>query len=158
MQIDSGLDRCCAEVGARYLELFAGTTTAGWESPQGTVETLEALSGRVRLALLTGNPEPIARARTERLGLARFFPEGQGAFGCEREDRSELIALARERAGGWPADRTVEVGDTPTDVASARAAGIRSVAVCWGRFDREELAGADAYVDEMPELLRALPL
>jgi hypothetical protein len=35
----------------------------------------------------------------ERLGLARFFAAGSGAFGCESESRSELIALARARAG-----------------------------------------------------------
>jgi hypothetical protein len=35
----------------------------------------------------------------ERLGLATYFPPGQGAFGCEREQRTELFALALERAG-----------------------------------------------------------
>ena len=157
-EIDARLDRCCAEIGTRYVELLAGASTRGWASPPGTLETLESLSGRARLALLTGNPEPIARSRMERLGLARFFPPGAGAFGCEREHRRDLIALARERAGEWPADRTVEVGDTPADVASAKAVGIRSVAVCWGRFDREELSGADAYVHGMPELVRSLRL
>jgi phosphoglycolate phosphatase-like HAD superfamily hydrolase len=64
-----------------------------------------------------------------RLGLERFFAEGQGGFGCDAEERDELIAVARERAGGWPAARTVEIGDTARDVETARAAGIRSIAV-----------------------------
>jgi phosphoglycolate phosphatase-like HAD superfamily hydrolase len=78
---------------------------------------------------LTGNPKQMARARLERLGLARFFPRAQGAFGCESESREELIALARRRAGGWPAARTVEIGDTPRDASSSRAAGIGSITV-----------------------------
>jgi phosphoglycolate phosphatase-like HAD superfamily hydrolase len=92
------------------------------------------------LALLTGNPEPVARARLERLGLARFFPAGQAAFGCERESRGELIALARARAGDWPAERTVEVGDTAVDVSSAREAGIRSLRVGAGTSLTDALA------------------
>ena len=65
----------------------------------------------------------------ERLGLERFFPPGEGAFGCDTESRVELIELARARAGGWPAEATVELGDTRRDAESARAAGIRAIHV-----------------------------
>ena len=88
----------------------------------------------------------------QRLGLAGFFPQGQGAFGCEGDERADLIALARARAGDWPAGRTVEVGDTPADVSGTHAAGARSVAVLWGRLTRADLAGADAYVESMADL------
>ena len=132
---DAGLDArdlapWCAEFTNRYLELLSDADTSGWQAAPGAEESLALLqaSGR-RLALLTGNPEPVARARLERLGLGRFFPAGQGAYGCEAESRTELIALARARAGDWPAERTVEVGDTAVDVSSAREAGIRSLRV-----------------------------
>ncbi len=132
---DAGIDepelgRWCEELAHRYLELLGNAETNGWRAAPGAEEALARLQqAGHRLALLTGNPEPVARARLERLGLARFFPEGQGAFGCEAESRAELIALARARAGDWPADRTVEVGDTAVDVSSAREAGIRSLRV-----------------------------
>jgi phosphoglycolate phosphatase-like HAD superfamily hydrolase len=71
----------------------------------------------------------MARARMERLGLGRFFPPGQGAFGCDAESRVELIELARARAGDWPAAATVAIGDTARDASSAREAGIRSILV-----------------------------
>jgi phosphoglycolate phosphatase len=106
--------------------------------------------------LMTGNPEAVARARMERIGLAGFFPPGQGAFGCEREIRVDLFALARERAGGWPTEQTVGVGDTPLDVTSARAAGVRCVAVASGAFSPAELADADAVVSALAELPGAL--
>jgi len=132
---DAGLDApelgpWCAEFAKRYLELLSEADTSDWQAASGAEESLARLQAAgQRLALLTGNPEPVARARLERLGLGRFFPAGQGAYGCEAESRAELIALARARAGDWPADRTVEVGDTAVDVSSARDAGIRSLRV-----------------------------
>ena len=132
---DAGLDApelgpWCAEFAKRYVELLCDADTSDWQAASGAEESLARLQAAgQRLALLTGNPEPVARARLERLGLGRFFPAGQGAYGCEAESRAELIALARARAGDWPADRTVEVGDTAIDVSSARDAGIRSLRV-----------------------------
>jgi len=132
---DAGLDApelgpWCAEFAKRYLELLSDADTSDWQAASGAEESLARLQAAgQRLALLTGNPEPVARARLERLGLGRFFPAGQGAYGCEAESRTELIALARARAGDWPAARTVEVGDTAVDVSSARDAGIRSLRV-----------------------------
>jgi phosphoglycolate phosphatase len=148
-EIDPGLDRWCAEASARYLELLEEADTSDWRAPEGTAETLAQIEHR---ALLTGNPEPVARARMEKLGLSRFFPLGQGAFGCDAEDRAELIGIARERAGGWPRKQTVAVGDTEADVAGARAAGIHVV----GFGDDPALAEADAVIQSMAELPAAL--
>ena len=128
--IDRSLDEWCDAFGARYVELLSRADTSRWEVAPGAADALARLEDAgVRRALLTGNPEPMARARMRRLGLERFFAEGQGGFGCDAEERDELIAVARERAGGWPAARTVEIGDTARDVETARAAGIRSIAV-----------------------------
>jgi phosphoglycolate phosphatase len=155
--IDERLDGWCSSYAERYLELLAGVDTSGWRARRGAAEGLDRLEAAgVRLGLVTGNPEPMARARLERLGLARFFPAGGGAFGCEAEERAELLALARRRAGDWPAESTAEVGDTPQDVATAKAAGLRSVAVTSPRTHAAELAGADAIVDDMDGIVRAL--
>jgi phosphoglycolate phosphatase len=129
-EIDDGLAGWCHEFAARYVELLADADTSGWQAAPGAGPALERLrAADHRLALLTGNPEEMARARMERFGLESFFPAGQGAFGCEAESRTELIKLARGRAGGWPSEATVEIGDTERDATSARAAGIRSITV-----------------------------
>ena len=156
-QIDAGLSRWCERVSARYLALLADTDTSHWEAAPGAAETLEELSRRARIALMTGNPEPIARARMERLALSPYFPPGQGAFGCDAEHRVDLIRIARERAGDVPAGETWTVGDTPRDVEGAHAAGVRCVGITLGRFGRDELHEADAIVDAFPDLLRVLP-
>jgi phosphoglycolate phosphatase len=123
----------CAELANRYLALLDEADTSGWRAAPDAEAALARLEqAGHRLALLTGNPEPIARARIERLGLERFFRRGDGAFGCESESRTELIGLARARAGDWPAESTVEIGDTARDASTAREAGIRSLLVGHG--------------------------
>ena len=116
----------------------------------GMAALLSALDRRdgVRLALLTGNYEPIARLKMERAGLGDRFEHGQGAFGSDHEDRAALPAVARARAGensrAHPRERTVVIGDTPNDIGCARADGVRCVAVATGPFDVAALRGADA--------------
>jgi phosphoglycolate phosphatase-like HAD superfamily hydrolase len=92
----------------------------------------------------------------ERLGLDELFPRGQGAFGCERESRVDLFDLARERAGNWPPERTVAVGDTPLDVSSAHAAGCLCIGVTTGSYGSAELADADAVITDLGELKETL--
>ena len=148
-EIDAGLARWCEQASRRYLELLAEADTSDWRAPEGTAEALAQIEHR---ALLTGNPEPVARARMEKLGLAHFFPPGQGAFGCDAEDRAELIDIARTRAGDWPREQTVAVGDTQADVTGARRAGIRVI----GFGPDPALAEADAVIERMDELPPAL--
>jgi phosphoglycolate phosphatase-like HAD superfamily hydrolase len=152
-EIDAGLAQWCKTFSAHYVRLLADADTSHWNVAPGAAEALAAIERR---ALLTGNPPAVAQARLERLGLARFFPAGQGAFGCEREDRVALFELARERAGGWPSERTVAVGDTPLDVSSSHEAGCRCIGVLTGRFGREELREADAVIVDLTELGSAL--
>jgi phosphoglycolate phosphatase-like HAD superfamily hydrolase len=124
----------------------------------GIAEVLDALAARDGeiLALLTGNLEPIARLKLARAGLGRYFSPGQGGFGSDSEDRTDLPAIARRRAGGYPRARTVVIGDTPRDIACARADGVRCVAVATGPFAAEALAEADVVVRSARELLRVL--
>lgn len=152
-EIDAGLPRWCQTFSARYVELLARADTSHWELGPHAKDAVAAVERR---ALLTGNPPAVAHARMNRLGLDGFFPEGQGAFGCERENRVELFALARERAGDWPTERTVAVGDTPLDVSSAQAAGCRCIAVTTGRHGHEKLSDADGVIADLGDLQSAL--
>ena len=150
--LDAGLQAWCPEFAARYLELLGHADTSTWEAAPGAAAALSRLQAAgLRLALWTGNPEPMARARMKLLGLDAYFPEGQGAFGCDSESRGELLDLARERAGGWRAAETVAVGDTVRDVEAARATGIRSIAVRPEGSD-DGFPGADAVCDGLDEV------
>ena len=128
----------------------------------GSRELLERLPARegVRLALLTGNFEPVARLKLRRAGLGEYFEEGQGGFGSDHEDRSALPGIARRRAGAagapWPRERPLVIGDTPNDIACARADGVRCLAVATGPYDPEALREADGVAADIAELARLL--
>jgi phosphoglycolate phosphatase-like HAD superfamily hydrolase len=154
-RIDAGLRAWCAELGERYVELLAEADTSGWEAAAGAAGALARLeSAGVELAMLTGNPERMARARMERLGLARFFPPGRGGFGCDGESRRELITAALKRSRAEPAG-TVAIGDTKRDVASAHAAGLRAIVLRSPKHPDAHL-GADAACGSFDEVAAQL--
>jgi phosphoglycolate phosphatase-like HAD superfamily hydrolase len=115
----------------------------------GVAGLLDALRARpdVFLALLTGNFEEGARIKLEHFDLWRYFK--CGAFGDDAADRNALapFALDRARACGLdaiaPGDVFV-VGDTPHDVACARAVGAVPVGVATGSFSVDDLRGSGA--------------
>ncbi len=124
----------------------------------GARELLEQLAERddTTLALVTGNLQPVARLKLGAAGLAGFFAHGQGGFGSDSEDRSELPGIARRRAGRdgrpYPRERTVVVGDTPRDIACARADGVQCLAVATGPYRTDQLGAADGVAARAHEL------
>jgi phosphoglycolate phosphatase len=98
-------------------------------------------------SVLTGNVRPLAEAKLETLGLTGHLDLDIGAYGDHHENRAELVYLARRNAArayrqDFAGEATVVIGDTPLDVAAARAAGARSVAVATGASSAAELAAA----------------
>ena len=128
----------------------------------GVLDLLGELRDRpgVVLSLVTGNLERIARVKLARAGLGDFFAGEHGGFGSDDEDRAALPAIARDRAGRdgepYPREDTVVIGDTPLDIACARADGVRCVAVATGPFGVAELGDADAVVSSARELAAVL--
>jgi phosphoglycolate phosphatase-like HAD superfamily hydrolase len=157
------IDARWADVQAAAVEAYADLCPADLSATvaPGVPELLDALAARrdeFRLSLVTGNLEPVARLKLERAGLARHFAPGQGGFGSDDEAREALPPIARARAADppWPRERTAVVGDTPRDIACARADGLRVAAVATGPFGAADLAGADAVVDDARTLLPRL--
>lgn len=120
----------------------------------GVAELLDSLSiaGTHQLSLLTGNYEQVARIKLERAGIGHHFPAGQGAFGSDAEQRALLGPIARARAGSasapYPRERTTIIGDTPLDIACARADGLGVIAIATGPYAAEALTEADAVVPD----------
>jgi phosphoglycolate phosphatase len=136
----------------RYLEVLADemATATGCRALPGVEAAVDAALSCEGIAagLGTGNLEAGARLKLERVGLADRFPFG--GFGCDHEVRDVLIRVGAERGAallGAPFTdcRVVVVGDTPKDVAAARAIGAECVAVATGSFAVEALREAGAH-------------
>ncbi len=124
----------------------------------GVTCLLEKLASRphATLGLLTGNTAGGAASKVRHFGLAAYFPFG--AYGCDHADRNKLGPIALERATmhagrSFSPDRTWVIGDTPKDIACAKAVGARCLAVATGRFSVAELQahGADKVVETLDQ-------
>jgi phosphoglycolate phosphatase len=124
----------------------------------GLPEILKAAHARgdVAQGLLTGNIRRGAQTKLGHHGLWDFFPIG--AFADDSEVRNELGPHALARAQGhwgvdFPAERVWIVGDTPHDIACARAIGARALAVATGSTGLAALAahGPDAVLGDLSD-------
>lgn len=120
----------------------------------GIPDVLAWLSERegVQVGLVTGNYETVARLKLARAGIGKWFRSAPGGFGSDSEDRAALPPIARRRAGHVPREQAVVIGDTPRDIACAKADGVRCVAVTTGQYRTEQLAGADTVAQDVREL------
>lgn len=106
----------------------------------------------LKLAVLSNKPHEMT-VRTVRA----FWSEGdfavvQGYIREEHRKPSPWHVLEICAGLGIPPERTWLIGDTPTDVVTARAAGAHVIAAAWGFRTREELASAGAdFIAERPE-------
>ncbi len=102
----------------------------------GLEPALDSLSARgFILAVCTNKLEGLSLQLLKTLGLTDRFAAicGQDTFGIQKPD-PVILQRTIERAGGAPA-RAVMIGDSETDILTARAAGIPVVAVDFGYSD-----------------------
>ena len=156
---DAGIDRRTAEwiaLAEALHESIAANHPSPVAAPDADEVTGRLLDEGAEIALVTGNLQAIGRAKVGAAGLGHRFGEG-GGFGCDSEVRADLVRIARQRAGGSHADHeVVVVGDTPRDIAAARAAGVRVVAVTTGAHGADVLDAADAVVPDLSGALTTL--
>ena len=117
----------------------------------GVVELLETLHDDpdVTQTVLTGNTASNAKAKLDAFELTRYLDLQIAAFGSDDADRTRLVPVALERArrlrGLEPdPDDVWVIGDSPADLACARAGGVRCLLVATGRPEHEDLAALDA--------------
>lgn len=106
--------------------------------------------------LLTGNTRRGAEAKLCHYGLDRFFDFAQGAFSDGTANRAEIanraVAIINSCQRDFPRENIIVIGDTPHDIACARASGIRCIAVSNGGYTVAELQKhmPDAALDQLP--------
>lgn len=114
----------------------------------GVVAVLDELQARpdAAVGLGTGNVEAGARTKLAAVDLSQRFEFG--GFGSDHERRDRLLAAGAQRGAARLsrplADcRVVVIGDTPKDIAAARAIGAPCLAVATSYYDQAALAEHD---------------
>ena len=120
--------------------------------------TLPQLAGEgFRLAVCTNKLEWLSVRLLDALNLSRYFAAvcGQDTFGMQKPDPQMLLMTIR-RAGG-EVERAIMVGDSLTDVCTARAANVPVIAVDFGYSEVAPAAlNADRLISSFSELPRAI--
>ena len=89
----------------------------------------------------TGNSPARAQAKTAAFGLSSYLDPAIGGFGWTVSERHEFISDSISKARrSFGAVCPIVIGDTPSDIAGAKAVGARSVAVAGGVFSSRDLA------------------
>jgi phosphoglycolate phosphatase len=99
----------------------------------GTLDALDRFSAAGwTLAVCTNKLESLSRVLLGRLGMTERFEviAGQDTYGVRKPDPRHLTETIRS-AGGTPA-RSIMVGDSEIDIATAKAAAIPVVGVSFG--------------------------
>src|SRR5688572_21341999 len=127
----------------------------------GVVDVLHRLHAMhgVRQTLLTGNIVANAAIKVAAFALTDLFDFEVGAYGTDHEDRLELVPIALERVERLRGERydpndVWVIGDTPADLACARAGGVRCLLVGTGRpgWDGVRDLGADHALPDLSDV------
>ena len=138
-----------------YRERYAVTSLTETEVFAGIPEALDQLSRDHRLAVATSKARLLAEPLLAALGLRERFEVVVGTDMTARvEDKAATIGRA---LAALQADRAaVMVGDRSFDVEGAHAHRLPAVGVTWGIGSLEELAAAEAIVDDPADLPAAV--
>jgi phosphoglycolate phosphatase len=135
---------------AFYLEVLADevgrTRIRIHDGMEHAMDMADARSADVALGLGTGN---IRKGAEIKLGSVNIYHRFSfGGFGDDSIDRPTLLMAGARRGAeklGVPIEdcRVVVIGDTPKDIAAAKAIGADSIAVATGMHDVAELKQCD---------------
>ena len=144
----------------RAVDVFLGIYGAGCTRRtslyRGVRETLNGL-GEKDLAVLTNKPLAFTRKILEHLAVDRYFSaiEGGDSAPARKPDPKGLIHIATSL--GHSLQRTILVGDSSTDILTARAAGAASAFVGYGfRPDAWKETPPDYRLRSLLELLGSI--
>ena len=125
----------------------------------GILELLRTLRDRpMPMAVLSNKPHDMTCALVDHFLDEVPFVAVAGAVDGKPKKPDPVFAAPLLGALGLPPERVLMVGDTKTDMLTARATGMRGVGVTWGFRDRAELEehGAEHVIDSAAALLDLL--
>jgi phosphoglycolate phosphatase len=147
---------------ARFLELYDERLLRTTRLYEGIDDAVAELAQSAPLAVLTNKPTRPTERILDGLGIAnrfRWIVGGDGPF-ARKPDPASLRHLMADAAA--TADRTIMIGDSAIDLATARAAGTHVCLARYGfgfRLAPTDLRGDERLADrpaDIPPLVRAI--
>lgn len=137
---------------AHYRHIYPQRKHASTKVYPGVVEMLQGLEGLKSTATTKGTPT--TRAVLEQFGLVSYFNHVQGTDGFPAKPAPDVILASLRALEARPED-CLFIGDSATDMAAGRAAGVQLCAVRWGYGDLEEMAKfqPEYWLDRPQEIL-----
>jgi phosphoglycolate phosphatase len=136
-----------------YIAHYAAHIAEGSRIFPGVTETLAQLArDGARLGVLTNKPQALADKLLAELDLAKWFTaiHGAGRYPYSKPDARVFQHVIAELGGAI--DDSVMIGDSITDVATARAAGVPVIVVTYGYTpEPAHLLGGDAVTDHFAD-------
>ena len=152
---DETLTRCCQV----FRDAYARCWNVKTRPYAGVADLLDALAERgVPLTVLSNKPDEFTRMMVERMLAGWQFAAVRGVRddGVRKPDPAGALEIAARLA--IPPQAFLYLGDSDTDMETARAAGMFAVGATWGFRPACELAahGAGALIDHPLDLLDLL--
>jgi phosphoglycolate phosphatase len=129
-------------------------------TPTDVIPELEQQGAVIGLG--TGNVRIGAECKLENAGIAALFRFDLGGYGDDSHERADILRIGVERCRPHVRSRTapvIVIGDTPLDVAAAKAIGAKCIGIPAGSITADDLeaAGADGVVREVsPEMIQMI--
>ncbi len=146
---------------AEFIEFYQHNIAVDSRPFPGVTEVLELFQQRgTKLAVCTNKREALSKQLLAELGLTKYFRALAGAdtFAFRKPDPAHLLETIRMVSGDPSA--SVMVGDSGTDIKTAKAAGVPVVAVDFGyssipvsEYDPDALI---SHFDELPPVVALL--
>jgi phosphoglycolate phosphatase len=132
-----------------YLEAYYSVTESKTKLFPNISVTLEALSAKSKLALITMRhvPNQVIFKELDYFGIAKYFSHIVTALDTSKPKPSPEALIQCVKALDIEMCDCIIVGDSVNDVRAGKAAGARTVALLSGLFLREEL------IKECPDLI-----
>jgi len=148
------LEQMFADFIAHYAEHIADRSRPF----PGLADTLDELAGAgFRFAVCTNKLERLSLRLLDALALTHRFAAicGQDTFGMQKPD-PEVLRRTIAAAGGSP-QRAIMIGDSQTDIRTARAAAVPVIAVDFGYSERPIADfGPDRIISHLAQLPAAV--
>lgn len=138
------------EVYQAYYAAHSQVKTGPYE---GILQAIREIGKKYPVAIVSNKPDQATKTL-----CAKYFP-GVFARGedrdCLRKPAPDMVFQALKALG---AETCIYVGDSETDVETARNAGVKCLSVLWGFRDKEclENAGAEYFCENPAKLLTRL--